>query len=64
MNLFEKIKDCVESGYDVSFKRNALHLEIEVARLEKSKKQVLPISDHFTEDRVIGCIDFLIENKI
>jgi hypothetical protein len=61
MTLFEKIKDVVSMGYDVKFSRDGLHLQIDVIHRNETKTQVLPVSDHFTEDRLVGCIDLLVE---
>lgn len=61
MNLFEKLKEVVPMGFEVKFSNEALHLHIDVTHREETKTQVLPVHDHFTEKRVVGCIDLMVD---
>lgn len=61
MSLFDKLQDVVPLGFNVKFSAEALHLYIEVSHKDGTLQQALPISDYFTEDRVIGCINFMID---
>lgn len=60
MNLFQKTKDVVQMGFGVKLSSEALHLHIEVSFRDETKTQVLPLHDHFTEDRLVGCIDLMV----
>ena len=65
MTLFEKLSDIVPMGWNVTFKSFMLQLNITVKKEIDGKKykliQSLPLSEHFTESRIIKCIDFMIE---
>lgn len=64
MTLFEKIKDVVPMGFHIGLSNEGLHLKIDVTHKEQTKTQILPIHDHFTEDRVVGCISYLVNKFI
>lgn len=68
MTLFQAVQQAVEGGYRISFERELTQLVITVYKhyssnyrdgVIKSKQQYLPMEDHFTEDRLVGCIKLL-----
>lgn len=69
MTLTQKLEDAISLGWSVTFKRNILNLQIQVNK-ENEKGEIanvviqeLPMVDHFYEERIVGCIDFMINKK-
>lgn len=63
-NLTNKIKDLIAQDLSLSFSCEFTNnLVISVYRLNtyNIKQQYLPIEDHITEDRLVGCIDLLMK---
>lgn len=65
MTLFQKLNDLVLLGYKTSFHSEARNLVIGITKtidnMEYSKESWLPLEDHFYENRVIECIDFMVD---
>jgi len=62
MTLFEKLQDTVSMGYGISFKRDGVHFIISISTDSQGEiindESCMPIRDHFTEKRIVECIDF------
>jgi len=65
MSLFNEIESCVLNGYDVSFKRNIgqLHIILEAESRGEiyTDENMLPLADHFYEEKVTKCLSFMRE---
>ena len=66
-NLFNQIKSLVQDDYEISFGRDIMQLSIEVKKeingIVFKNKQLIPIQNHFYQEKVEDCIDFC-KNKI
>lgn len=64
MTLLQKLEECVNLGYTVSFSREPLNLSIKVSHDVSNhiflKESWLPLSDHFYESKIVECIDFMV----
>jgi hypothetical protein len=65
MNFLGYISDLIHLGYNISFSMQSSNAVISISKEinEKTytKQSWLPLSDHFYENRVKLCIDFMIE---
>lgn len=66
MSLFNKIGDCIQLGYTVSFMPDMLHYIIEVSKTDShlgtiTKRSSLPMHDHLIEEKIVHCIDWSID---
>lgn len=59
MTLFEKLKDLVELGYRVKLYREGMHFVVSLKRKKVDRESWLPISDHFTEEKIIMHLDMI-----
>lgn len=67
MTLFEKLHDLICIGYEVSFKREIFQFIISIKTVHNNEEIIdesqMPLQDHFTENRIIDCINFQV-NRI
>lgn len=67
MTLFEKVEELVGAGYEVNFSREPMNLVVKMKREQLDRKVAkrenwLPLADHFTESKIVGCLDFMKRN--
>lgn len=65
MTLFEKLKDIIGLGWQVKFSSFGFQFIVIVSKIDDDeniyvKESHLPLQDHFTESRIINCIDWSI----
>lgn len=59
MALLKTIENLVCFGYEVKFSKDFTQFKISIEKEGEEKSQMLPLEDHVTEDRIIGCLDLL-----
>ncbi len=64
MKLFDAIEQIVRTGKEVSFKSdiNQLRIKIQISDGAGNKianDQCLPMSDHFYEEEVVSCLEWM-----
>lgn len=63
-SLFDKVESAVSLDYQVSFMRDINQLSMRLKNMDSGKYiiQVLPLSDHFYESRVVDCLKYMMDN--
>lgn len=61
--LLEKIEECLVFGYRVSFRNytGQVYIELEDQENDNHIEQALTLSDHFTEKKIVDCINHMID---
>ena len=65
MTLFEKLKDIIGLGWQVKFSSFGAQFIVIVSKIDDDenifvKESHLPLQDHFTESKIINCIEWSI----
>ena len=55
MTLFEKVRDLIELGYSVQLTPYSLQFIVKLSKDNIERESWLPLSDHFTENRIVAC---------
>ncbi len=62
VTLFECIENLIMQGYTITISREALHVKVQLSKERDGTvyedESMLPLSDHFYEERVVGMIAF------
>lgn len=63
MTLFQKLNETITTDHKLVFTQFAFNLIIKIERVHKdktyTKESWLPLSDHFYEEKVVDCIDYM-----
>jgi hypothetical protein len=60
--IIKKIENLVCLGFDVKFSKDFTQFKISLEKDGEEKSQMLPLEDHVTEDRIVGCLELLKDN--